>query len=213
MSIKSFVVAASFLAVSAFSANASPVVVKATGDGWCDSSFCNNTNTNVFNNNDLSQSINNWQAFTLGKYGTITGATLSIYESSSYGSFYNYGQGDINFFLATGLTFAGLQAGPSIGTLRNGSSNAVGTYVNIALNSYGLQQLNLLQGSSFVIGGSNGGSTIDAFGFSSNITPAPFITLQTAAAAVPEPGSIALLGLGVAGFAVARRKSAKASKA
>lgn len=211
MSIKSFVVAATFLAVSAFSVNASAVVVNATGDGWCTTGSCNNTNINVYNNNDLSQSINNWQAFTLGKYGSITGATLSIYESSSYGSFYNYGQGDINFFLATGLTFAGLQAGPSIGTLLNGSTNAVGTYINIALNSYGLKQLNLLQGSSFVIGGSNGGSTIDAFGFSSSNSPAPFLTLQTAA--VPEPGSIALLGLGVAGFAVARRKAAKSSKA
>ena len=46
-----------------------------------------------------------------------------------------------------------------------------------------------------------------SFGFNQNVTTFNFETAD--AAAIPEPGSIALLGLGLIGFAAARRRKAK----
>jgi hypothetical protein len=60
-----------------------------------------------------------------------------------------------------------------------------------------------------------GGVTADAFRLVLNGSQISFheISLDGAAAAVPEPTTIALLGLGLLGFAVTRRKPAKSKRA
>lgn len=167
----------------------------------------------------MQSSINNWQSFALSTPGpAIASATLSIFEAWEYESFPS-GSGEINFYIASGLSFEGLQHGPSIGTILTGTSLPPGRYFNITLNDYGIQQLNVLQGRTFIIGGSGGGHAINAFGFTEGF-PAPYLTLDHSAVVygeVPEPSSAALLGLGVLNILAfrtrKRRKSAPTARA
>ena len=62
------------------------LTINQTGSGWCGSgNYCNNTDLAVTANNDAQATINDWFAFAIPTIGSISSATLSIYESGSYG--------------------------------------------------------------------------------------------------------------------------------
>ncbi len=195
--------AAAALLLAAAPAHAS-VTLTATGSGWCSSDYCNNNNTNVITNNDVSNGYNNdWFAFTLSvPASSITSAQLLIWNDSQNKM---SGSATYSSYASKGFTYSSLVGGTLLGSIdAQAADNGVSRFVTIDLNSAAITALNAAAGNTFVFGGSVSGASGDMFGYTGG-TPAAELVLNVTA--VPEPASALLLGVGLLGFGIVRRRA------
>ena len=135
------------------------IIIEASGSGWC-FTYCNNTNPNVIANTYVDAMFRNWFAFRIPNDINIVGATLSIWNESSFN-----GQPQARYSLASfnriPEEFSGVSG--SLGSTTLGEINAgyvqngrdfgyvTGHYADINLSN--VVQLNNAQGEIFYIKG------------------------------------------------------------
>jgi hypothetical protein len=188
--------------------SANATIITATGEGSCNSSYCNNTNTNSLDNTLTgmhSRNYQDWFAFSI-PVGPITSATLSIWNDRQ--DFTRNAADTFTLYSASGISFGSLISGPVLGTANVGSSDTgVNHFVTFTLDATGIALLNAAQGGTFIFGGGTAETTVESqlFGYTVGL-PAAQLDLS---AAVPEPSTWAMMLLGFAGigFIAYRRKS------
>lgn len=213
------------------SASATVININSFDNGWYDNTgFHNAINTNIFAGKSFNTVLRNWFAFNLS---SISGNVLSANITFLANGFFVSDRGSETFQLNSfeGNINTLVAGGTGLGSIFNdlGDGNIYGIQELSLENSSAMPQfsislsLDALTDINSVIGGLDqrfalGGllqsesdltSTAHIFG-GSFLMPAAFLTLEVGEPVVdvPEPGPLALLGFGLLGLAVLRRRKA-----
>jgi len=200
-------------AVITYSTAQSPFDAGVLNQGWWSATRSNtDSNDNHYTGVAGSDSLRSFYTFDLSQLvGTVTNATLRIqrgdqggnvnvkfYDVSTTASVVNTNSG------VSSAIFDDLGTGNSYGSFQV-SDGAFNTYLSFSLNAQALTDINAAT-SFFTIGAMVNPNQYIFSGTGGDVT---YLDLNVVPSAVPEPGTVALLGLGLLGYAASRRKAAK----